>query len=115
MGKQIPRSQRQYARNSPARLLASELASAQGASYPGFVEPSLATLHDKIPDSGDWLHEIKFDGYRLQLHIKNGETYAFTRRGYDWSTRFKSILEDAWHLDCYGAILDGEVIVPTET
>ena len=34
---------------------------------PAFVEPSLATLHDRIPTNGDWLHEIKYDGYRLQL------------------------------------------------
>jgi bifunctional non-homologous end joining protein LigD len=91
------------------------LSAAQGAPYAGFIEPSVATLHDKIPTSGEWLHEIKFDGYRLQLHKRGTEIRAFTRRGYDWTERFKNMRDAAWHLDCTVAILDGEVIVPTGT
>lgn len=115
MKKRLPKSQRQYAQNSPARLIARTLSAAQGTPYPGFIEPSLATLHDKIPTQGEWLHEIKFDGYRLQLHKSGIEIRAFTRRGYDWTERFKNITTAAWHLDCTVAILDGEVIVPTGT
>jgi bifunctional non-homologous end joining protein LigD len=96
-------------------LLARTLSGAQGTPYPGFIEPSLATLVPKIPTHGAWLHEIKFDGYRLQLHIKNGQATAFTRRGFDWSDRFKSLTAPMAELDCYVAIIDGEVIVPTDT
>jgi bifunctional non-homologous end joining protein LigD len=111
----VPKSQRQYVKNSPAKLLAKSYANAQGTPYAGFIEPSLATLVEKIPSHGDWLHEIKYDGYRLQLHKKNGAVQAFTRRGYDWTGRFKSLVNAAWELDCFVAIVDGEVIVPTET
>ncbi len=96
-------------------MLAKGLPGAQSTPYPGFIEPSLATLREKIPTQGDWLHEIKFDGYRLQLHMKNGQATALTRRGYDWTDRFGSLLVALWSLDCHVVILDGEVIVPTET
>jgi bifunctional non-homologous end joining protein LigD len=114
MARSVPKSQRQYVKNSPAKLLAGKLAAAQGTPYPGFIKPSLATLRDKIPSRGAWLHEIKFDGYRLQLHIKNGKATALTRRGYDWTDRFKSLTAAMSDLDCYIAIIDGEVIVPTD-
>jgi len=41
------------------------------APYPGFIEPELATPVDKVPSGARWIHEIKFDGYRVQLHIAN--------------------------------------------
>jgi bifunctional non-homologous end joining protein LigD len=75
---------------------------------PGFIRPQLATLKAK-PPSGDWLHEIKFDGYRVQLHIDSGTRRAFTRNGLDWTKRFSQIAKT---LDIPGqAIIDGEVVV----
>lgn len=57
-------------------------------------------------------HEIKFDGYRVQLHIANEGARVFTRRGNDWTKRFKKIADDAFLISARSAIIDGEVIVP---
>jgi bifunctional non-homologous end joining protein LigD len=83
------------------------------AAYPGFIEPALPTMIDK-PVSGDrWVHEVKFDGYRVQVHLIHSEIKVFTRRGHDWTHRFKKISADAWHISAKSAILDGEVVVPS--
>jgi bifunctional non-homologous end joining protein LigD len=110
----IPKSQRQYVRDANARAIASKLPDAKRSRMLGFIEPSLATLHDRIPNGDGWLHEIKFDGYRLQLHKNDLDVRLFTRRGYDWTNRFSSLREAAWYLNCERCILDGEVIVPTD-
>jgi hypothetical protein len=55
---------------------------------PGFIKPQLATLKSKAPVGNQWLHEIKFDGYRVQVHIKNGNKKVYTRNGLDWTKRF---------------------------
>jgi bifunctional non-homologous end joining protein LigD len=115
MVKRPPKSQRQYAPNATARIIASKLLDRKKSRKPDFIEPSLATLRDRIPAGESWLHEIKFDGYRLQLHKNNMDVRLFTRRGYDWSKRFSSLREAAWYLNCDSCILDGEVIVPTES
>ena len=83
------------------------------ANYPGFVEPALATSVDRVPSGKRWLHEIKFDGYRVQVHIRDAAVKVFTRRGNDWTKRFKKIAADAWHMNVGSAIIDGEVVVPS--
>jgi bifunctional non-homologous end joining protein LigD len=57
---------------------------------------------------------VKFDGYRVQVHLVNNGVKVFTRRGNDWTNRFKKIANDAWHINAGFAIIDGEVIVPSE-
>ncbi len=84
------------------------------APYPGFVEPALATSVDKVPSGERWIHEIKFDGYRVQLHIANDDIKIFTRRGNDWTKRFKKIAADAYLINAGLTIIDGEVVVPAE-
>jgi len=84
------------------------------APYPGFIEPALATSVEKVPSGDRWLHEIKFDGYRVQLHIANDDIKLFTRRGLDWTKRFKKIVADAYLINVGSAIIDGEVVVPAE-
>src|SRR5438874_1862536 len=64
------------------------------AAFPGFIEPALASSIEKVPSGSRWLHEIKFDGYRVQLHIANEDITVFTRRGNDWTKRFKKIAAD---------------------
>lgn len=81
---------------------------------PGFVEPALATSIDKVPSGARWIHEIKFDGYRVQVHLLNEAVKVFTRRGNDWIKRFRKIADDAWHIAAGSAIVDGEVVVPAE-
>jgi bifunctional non-homologous end joining protein LigD len=61
------------------------------AAFPGFISPALATKIDKPPTGDRWIHEIKFDGYRVQLRIANDEIKVFTRRGNDWTQRFRKI------------------------
>jgi bifunctional non-homologous end joining protein LigD len=81
---------------------------ARKAPMPGFVQPQLATLKAK-PPGGDYLHEIKFDGYRVQPHISRGHATIYTRSGLDWTKRFRPIAEA---LDQnISAIFDGEVVV----
>jgi hypothetical protein len=64
-----------------------------------------------VPAGERWLHEIKFDGYRVQVHV-NEAVKVFTRRGHDWTRRFRKIADDAWHVAARSAIIDGEVVVP---
>src|SRR4051794_10746598 len=82
------------------------------APYPGFVAPCLASLHARAPAGDRWVHEIKHDGYRVQIHIRRGGAQAYTRRGYEWSGRFQSLVEAAAALPARQAILDGEAVVP---
>ncbi len=51
------------------------------AAFPGFIEPALATSIDKVPSGDRWVHEIKFDGYRVQVHLRDAAVKVFTRRG----------------------------------
>jgi bifunctional non-homologous end joining protein LigD len=86
-------------------------ASAGGAHgrMPRFIEPALCRLVPRPPeDAGAWAHEIKLDGYRLQLRVERGHAVLLTRKGLDWTERFASIARAAEALpDC---ILDGEVV-----
>jgi ATP-dependent DNA ligase len=83
-------------------------------AYPSFIEPALATSIDKVPSGERWVHEIKFDGYRVQVHLRDAAVKVFTRRGRDWTNRFRKIAADAWHINAGSAIIDGEVVVPAE-
>src|SRR5207249_3958455 len=69
---------------------------------------------ERVPSGARWLHEIKFDGYRMQVHLANEAVKVFTRRGNDWTKRFRKIADDAWHIGAGSAIIDGEVVVPGE-
>ncbi|MBR0755649.1 non-homologous end-joining DNA ligase [Bradyrhizobium jicamae] len=82
------------------------------APFPGFIAPALASPIDKVPSGTRWIHEIKFDGYRVQVHLANEAVHIFTRRGNDWTKRFKKIADDAWHIKAASAIVDGEVVLP---
>jgi bifunctional non-homologous end joining protein LigD len=87
--------------NSPARH----------AALPAFVAPCLATLADKVPQSDNWIHEIKFDGYRLQARLDNGKVKLLTRRGLDWTRKFPAIAEAIATLPAKAALIDGELVV----
>ncbi|WP_312014952.1 non-homologous end-joining DNA ligase [Bradyrhizobium sp. AUGA SZCCT0160] len=76
------------------------------------MEPALATSIDNAPNGERWIHEIKFDGYRVQVHLANEAIKVYTRRGNNWTNRFRKIADDAWHISARSAIIDGEVVVP---
>jgi bifunctional non-homologous end joining protein LigD len=82
------------------------------APFPGFIEPALASSIEKVPRGERWIHEIKFDGYRVQLHLANESVRVLTRRGNDWTRRFKKIAHDAFLINAASAIIDGEIVVP---
>ncbi len=82
------------------------------APLPGFIEPALATSIEKVPSGTRWIHEIKFDGYRVQVHLANEAARIFTRRGHDWTHRFKKVAHDTWRIKASSAVLDGEIVVP---
>ena len=74
---------------------------------PTFIAPQLCKLVDRPPAPPDWVHEIKFDGYRAQLRVQGGKVHIRTRSGLDWTNKFAAIANSARHLpDC---IIDGEI------
>jgi bifunctional non-homologous end joining protein LigD len=81
------------------------------APFPGFIPPALATRNSKPPSGHHWLHEIKFDGYRAQISIRDETIAVLTRRGNDWTDRFRKIAADAWLIKADSAIIDGEVVI----
>ena len=81
---------------------------ARRTRLPPFFAPQLCKLMDRPPAGEHWAHEIKLDGYRIQLRVANGAAAASTRKGLDWSSRFPEIVAAAGKLpDC---VLDGEVV-----
>jgi bifunctional non-homologous end joining protein LigD len=78
---------------------------------PPFQPVQLATLVDHVPPGARWLHEMKYDGYRLQLAAGGGEARAYTRTGLDWSDRFPALLAEVAALDVAEALIDGEAVV----
>jgi bifunctional non-homologous end joining protein LigD len=77
------------------------------SKLPRFVEPQLTHLVEQPPSGAGWVHEVKFDGYRLQLHVEDGKARLFTRKGLDWTAKFGAIAKTAAKLP--DGILDGEV------
>lgn len=84
---------------------------AKKAPFPGFIEPCHPTLKKRPPDDPDWLHEIKFDGYRAQLHVHGGEATVYSRTGLDWTREFRPIATAAKALVDHDAVMDGEATV----
>lgn len=92
--------------HSPAR----HRVHARGSSsqMPKFVEPALCKLLPRPPEDAGWAHEIKLDGYRLQLRVEGGHAVLSTRKGLDWTERFAAIAKAAGALpDC---LIDGEAV-----
>ncbi|MGA3303992.1 MAG: DNA ligase D [Methylovirgula sp.] len=90
----------------------SKLKGAKKAVMPEFVEPALATLEKKAPSGARWIHEIKYDGYRVEARIDKGRVKLLTRSGLDWTRKFGKTLVEAFQaLPVKSALIDGEVIV----
>ncbi|MGN6209345.1 DNA ligase D [Asticcacaulis sp.] len=75
-----------------------------------FIEPELATLADAIPTGKDWLHEVKFDGYRTFAYIEGNSVRMLTRKGLDWTPKFQALADRLADLSVKSAIIDGEVV-----
>lgn len=85
---------------------------ARKGAMPDFIAPALALLKPKPPAGDRWIHEIKFDGYRLQARIENGKVKLLTRSGLDWTRKFGKAITDAFAaLPVKAAMIDGEIVV----
>jgi bifunctional non-homologous end joining protein LigD len=114
-GAQQPRSSLSMARNLSqiSAPHADKAVSSRGepeARLPRFVAPQLATLVASPPEGDDWLHEIKYDGYRAIAAIGGGRVRIFTRTGLDWTEKFAGIARALEKLRVKNALLDGEIV-----
>jgi bifunctional non-homologous end joining protein LigD len=82
---------------------------ATDGDMPAFVPPQLCTSVERPPTGGGWVHEIKFDGYRIQMRVENGAVTLKTRKGLDWTAKFGSAIPRAARElpDC---LIDGEIV-----
>jgi bifunctional non-homologous end joining protein LigD len=80
------------------------------SAAPAFVKPQLATLRDAPPDGDGWLHELKFDGYRIQALKSKGKVTLYTRNGENWTERYPTIAEAVSKLKVDEVTLDGELV-----
>ena len=107
-------SSAQRARPKSQRKPSIDAASLKGARrgpLPDFVKPQLATLVREAPAGADWLHEIKFDGYRMLARLERGRVRWLSRNGLDWTKRFPSLSPAIAELGARSALIDGEVVV----
>jgi bifunctional non-homologous end joining protein LigD len=80
-----------------------------------FVEPLELSEQEKPPSGDAWVHEIKWDGYRVQAHLQDGKATIYTRRGNDWTRQFRPIADAVAKLPAKRAIIDGEAVVLGES
>ena len=78
------------------------------AGLPVWISPQLTQLVDAAPEGDDWLHEIKFDGYRMHARLDRGAVKLLTRTGLDWTHKYPAIAKTVASLGARQAYLDGE-------
>lgn len=93
------------------RIDPSTVAGARRAAQPELFTPELATLVTVPPRGENWIHEIKYDGYRILCILSGGQARLVSRNGNDWTSKFAGIAESASRLGIPNAILDGEIVV----
>jgi ATP-dependent DNA ligase len=79
------------------------------AALPEWVAPQLTQLVDTAPEGDQWLHEIKYDGYRMHARLERGAVKLLTRTGLDWTHKYPAIAKAVAELDARQAYLDGEL------
>jgi bifunctional non-homologous end joining protein LigD len=103
-----PRAAPAAAKTAPAPAMGKK------AAMPADIVPCLATLVEEVPKGEGWLHEIKWDGYRLIAFVKGGKAQLKTRNGHDWTHRFPTIAKALAGLPVETAIVDGEAVIEDE-
>jgi bifunctional non-homologous end joining protein LigD len=93
---------------APAQASAKPAKASKAGAMPDFVAPELCMLVDRPPDAAGWCHEIKFDGYRVQLRVEGGDARLKTRKGLDWTEKFEAIAKEASSLP--DVLIDGEIV-----
>ncbi|HEY6084821.1 MAG TPA: DNA ligase D, partial [Nitrospira sp.] len=89
------------------------IAGAVKADQPDWIAPQLATLVDQMPSGENWVHEIKYDGYRILCRVRNGDVRLFTRNANDWTDKLRAQADALTMLGLRDAWLDGEMVVFT--
>lgn len=108
------RSRRQIERDADKEAIApggSQTRRKKAKPLPKFVNPMLCTLEDEPPPGQGWLHETKYDGYRLQAAVDGTSVVLYTREGLDWTHRFPAIASALSKLELSKTLLDGEAVV----
>jgi bifunctional non-homologous end joining protein LigD len=95
----------------PRTLRPGSLKGAAKRELPKTLAPQLASLVARPPAGGEWLHEIKFDGYRTIAVIDSSTVRFLTRNGHDWTSRYGGLADPFSKLACKSAVIDGEVVV----
>jgi bifunctional non-homologous end joining protein LigD len=101
-------------KRTQTRFSARMIQGARASEMPGFVAPQLAASRSRAPSGDQWLHEIKYDGYRVQLRLQDGAVSLLTRNGHDWTDRFGGVPQAARALQAKTALIDGEMVVLDE-
>src|ERR1700746_4223869 len=92
-----------------ARPVARRRPRAAVAGLPQWIKPQLTQFVDQAPDGPDWLHEIKFDGYRMHARLDRGAVRLLTRTGLDWTRKYPAIAAAVASIGARQAYLDGEL------
>ena len=100
-------------RNIAMNKVSARKVRARKSEMPGFVSPQLCKSTSSSPFADGWLHEIKFDGYRIQLRVEEGNVSLKTRTGLDWTDKFTAIVKAATKLP--DSIIDGEIVALSKT
>src|SRR5271154_711220 len=79
------------------------------ASPPDWIEPQLCKLVERPPSGDGWVHEVKFDGYRMAVRIDHGDVQLLTRSGLDWTEKYPETAEALAKLRVTSAYIDGEL------
>lgn len=96
------------------RFIGRVIKGSEPGKHPGFVQPQLATLRTRPPSGDRYVHEIKFDGYRVQAHLRGGLVSLWTRGGLDWTKRFPPIAVAVGSIPATDMVMDGEIISADE-
>jgi len=96
------------ARKSARKKATTATTAKKVSAIPDFVAPQLCTSVERPPAGDGWCHEIKFDGYRVQLRVEDGNATLKTRKGLDWTDKFVAIAKEAGSLP--DGMIDGEIV-----
>ena len=113
-----PAAPRKKAKSKPS--FTAVLKAAPKEKFPNFISPQLAKASTAPPSGEGWIHELKLDGYRIQIQIRPGtgsqskKVSLLTRKGLDWTHRMPGLAKAAAQLPCDSAVLDGETVVLDE-
>ncbi|WP_395332475.1 DNA ligase D [Novosphingobium sp. BL-8H] len=109
-GKAFAETMAKAAEHAEAKAKSPRRRPSKAAKAPKFRKPQLATLVDDVPTGNQWMHEIKFDGYRALIATAGDSVAVYTRNGLDWTDKFAPIAAAFTALDLPPALIDGEII-----